>query len=226
MHRKGLAEQLLSLCSREENVLLVGPAGIGKTTLLKEISLDAPLLVCEETSSLGRICDCLEQKLGRRQGKSSIIQRKNRLLNYLEQRHEAVAFDQMAETPPRVARFIAHLIQKVPVWVVCRSDQRREIGRLWEYLYNFTRVEVPPLSFVEASALIRSAVDCGRIQADARKYDVELYRISKGVPGTLEGLLTELAARNYKMNTAFGLRLLELDRQIREAAMATAKLPR
>src|SRR5690349_19661634 len=98
-----------------------------------------PLLVCDEISSLGRVCDCLERKLGWGRVEADIIQRKNRLLGYLEQQCEAVAFDQVAETPPRVARFIAHLIQKLPVWVACRSDQRNKIGHLWEHLYNFTR---------------------------------------------------------------------------------------
>lgn len=226
MHRKNLVQQLRALYSRRENVLLIGLAGIGKTTLLKEISADLPLLVCDETSSLGRICDCLEGKLGWSPGDADIIHRKNRLLDHPEQQCEAIAFDHVAETPPRVARFIAHLIQKIPVWVACRSDQRRQIGHLWEHLYNFTRVEVPPLTLDETTAIVRDAVDSHRIQADARTHSGQLYHISKGVPGTLEALLTQLTARHYKMDSEFGLWLLDLDRQIHETTAATAKLQR
>jgi predicted ATPase len=226
MHRKDLVEQFRSLYSRRKNVLLIGPKGIGKTTLLREISQDLPLLVCDETSSLGRVCDCLERKFGCSPGEADIIQRKNRLLDRLEQQCEAVAFDHVAETPPRVARFIAHLIQKIPVWVSCRSDQRRQIGHLWEHLYNFARVEVPPLTLDETTAIVGKAVDSHRIQADARMHSDQLYHISKGVPGTLQALLTELAARRYKMDSEFGLWLLDLDRQIHETTAGTAKLHR
>jgi hypothetical protein len=226
MYRKDLVRQLHSLYSRRENVLLIGPAGIGKTTLLKEISADLPLLVCDEASNLGRVCDCLERKLSWSRIEADIIQRKNRLLDHLGLQCEAVAFDQVAEIPPRVARFIAHLIQKIPVWVACRSDRRRQIGHLWEHLYNFTRVEVPPLTLDETTAIVRDAVDSHRIQADARTHSGQLYHISKGVPGTLEALLTQLTARHYKMDSEFGLWLLDLDRQIHETTAETAKLQR
>jgi hypothetical protein len=226
MHRQELIRHLRTIYSERKNVLLVGPAGIGKTKVLFEIRQTLPLQICEETSSLGRICDSLEQQLGWDPARLSIIERKNRLLYYLEQRREPIAFDHVAETPPRVARFIAHLTQHVPVWIACRSDRRKEVGHIWEHLYNFTRVEVPPLNLVETSTLIGNAVASGRIQADACQHSVDLYRLSKGLPRVLEALLVELAARDYKMDGSFGLHLLELDRQIRELTVATSKLHR
>jgi len=226
MHRKDLIQRLRAIYSERKNVLLVGSAGIGKTTLLRGISQGLPLQMCDEASSLGRICDGLEHQLGWNHGKLSLLARKNRLLNYLEQRHETIAFDDVAETPPRVARFIAHLSQQIPVWIACRSDQRKAIGHIWEHLYNFTRIEVPPLTLVETSALIGKAAASGRIQADACLHSVDLYRISRGIPRVLEELLVELAARNYKINGCFGLHLLELDRQIRGLTAATSKLHR
>jgi hypothetical protein len=226
MYRKELIQRLRTVYSERKNAALIGPGGIGKTTLLREISEFLPLQICAETSSLGRICDELEHQLGWNHGKPSLIERKNRLLRYFEQRREPIAFDHVAETPPRVARFIAHLSQHIPVWIACRSDQRKEIGHLWEYLYNFTRIKVPPLTLVETSTVIGNAVASGRIQADACLHSVELYRISRGVPRMIEELLVELAARNYKMGGSFGLHLLELDRQIRELTAATSKLHR
>jgi hypothetical protein len=101
------------------------------------------------------------------------------------------------------------------VWIAARSDQRREIGHVWEYLFSFTRIEIAPLTLVEASDLIANAVESGRIQTDASQHSGALYRISKGVPRVLEELLVELPARNYKIDSSFGLHLLELDRQIR-----------
>jgi hypothetical protein len=177
----------------------------------------------EETSSLRRICDSLERQLGWTHSKLIVIERKNRLLEYLERRGEPVAFDQVALTPPRIARFIGRLADHIPVWIVCRSDHSKEIGRVWEHLYKFTRVEVLPLTRGETAALIENAVAQGNIQADAREHTAYLHQLSKGVPRTLEELLIELAARKYRINNSFGRHLLELDRRIHEIADISAK---
>jgi len=50
------------------------------------------MLLCEESSSLRRICDSLERQLGWTHGKLNVVERKNRLLAYLERRGEPVAF--------------------------------------------------------------------------------------------------------------------------------------
>jgi stage III sporulation protein SpoIIIAA len=76
MHRKELIQQLRTIYLERKNVLLVGPAGIGKTALLQEIRQALPLQICEETSSLGRICDRLEYQLGWGSARLSIIERK------------------------------------------------------------------------------------------------------------------------------------------------------
>jgi DNA polymerase III delta prime subunit len=212
--RKGLIRRLRTAYSERKNVLLIGPAGIGKTTVLLQISRETSLQICDDPSSLGCLCDSLEQRLGWNHGKLSLIERKNRLLRYLEQQHEPVAFDHVAMVPPRVARFIAHLAQHIPVWIACRSDQRKEIGHVWEYLYSFSRIDIPPLNLAETSAAIQHAVASGTIQTDAVRHTVDIHHISKGIPRILEQLLLELANRRYRMDRSFGLNLLELDRQI------------
>jgi hypothetical protein len=213
-------EQLRGLYTLRKHALIVGPAGIGKTALLRQVRQYRPLLVSEETSSLRRICDSLERQLGRVHHKLNVIERKNRLLFYLERRGEPVAFDHVARTPPRVARFIAHLGEQIPIWIVCRSYRPKEIGHIWPELYRFTRVELSPLTALETRALVEQAVAQGNIQADARKHADELQRMSGGNPRVLEELLIELATREYKMDSSFGLDLLDLDRRIHEVDVA------
>jgi len=222
--RQALIGNLSVLFAQRKHVLIVGTEGIGKTALLRQVSRSCPMLICEETSSLGRICDSLERQLGWTHYKLNVVQRKNRLLAYLERRDEPVAFDQVALAPPRVARFIGRLADHVPVWIACRSDCCKEIGRVWEHLYKFTRIELPPLTRIETSALIENAVAQRNIQADAGEHTAYLHQLSKGVPRILEGLLIELAARKYRMDSFSGRHLLELDRRIHEIADANAKL--
>jgi hypothetical protein len=109
----------------------------------------------------------------------NVVERKNRLLQYLARRGEPVALDHLALTPPRVARFIASLSEGIPVWIACRSDAPRVIGRVWEYLYNFVRVEVPPLTPHEAQLLIEHAVAIGSIQPEAKAHANHLCRLIK-----------------------------------------------
>ena len=217
-------DELCTLYALRKHVIIVGPAGIGKTALLKQVRQHCPILICEETSSLRRICDSMEPQLGWSHHKLNVIERKNRLLVYLRRRGEPVAFDHVATTPPRVARFIAHLGEQIPVWIACRSDQPHEIRHVWPDLYKFQRVEISPLTPLETRALIEEAVAQGNIQVGARKRADELHRMSGGNPRILEELLIELAAREYKIDDSFGLDLLDLDRRIHEV-VASASLP-
>ena len=221
-------DELGRLYALRKHVLIVGPAGVGKTALLRQLRQQCPLLVCEDTSSLRRVCDSAERQLGWSHPRLNVIERKNRLLAYLARRGEPVAFDHVAHTPPRVARFIALLAERIPIWITCRCDRPDEIGHIWQNLYQFPRIELSPLTEIETRMLIEEAVGQGNIQMDARKYADELHRMSGGNPRILEELLIELAAREYRINSSFGLDLLDLDRRIHEidiAIKATAEAP-
>jgi AAA ATPase domain len=220
--RRREIDRLRNLHASRKNVLLVGSPGIGKTALLREIRQHCPLLVCEETSSLRRICDSIERQLGWTHRKLNVIERKNRLLVYLERRDEPVAFDHVAAIPPRVARFIDRLGEQIPVWIACRSDRPHDVGHVWEQLYRFNRVELGPLTAEETGQLILQAANEGHIQEDACGHVRELYRMSQGNPRILEELLIELAARDYNIESSFGLHLLDLDRRIHEITEGAA----
>jgi hypothetical protein len=177
-----------------------------------------PLLICEETSSLRRIFDGLEREFGWTHGKMNVIERKNRLLPYLARRGTLIVLDDVAATPPRVERFIGHLIERVPVWIVCRSAEPANIGAVWQHLYRFAKLELGPLSLRDTE-LIEAAVLAGRVQKNAVAHSAELYRMAAGNPRIIEALFIELAQREYNMNS-FGLELLDLDRRIGDINVA------
>lgn len=218
--REKEAEQLRQLYADHRNVLLVGPAGIGKTALLRHVRQTSPLLLCEETSSLQRICDCMERELGWRHYKLNVPERKVRLIEYLTRRGETVAFDHVALTPPRVARFMAHLSERVPVWISCRSSRVPDIGHVWQYIGRFVRIDLGALNVQETSILVQASIDQGHIQPSAAAHTRTLHRMAKGNPRLLEEMLIELSARHYEMDSDFGRGLLDLDRRISELTAA------
>lgn len=218
--RRKEIEQLRRAYAKGRHVLIVGPAGIGKTAVLRFAHHQLRLLLCEETSSLRRICEGLERQLGWDHYKLNVIERKNRLLAYLGRRGEPVAFDHVALTPPRVSRFMEMLGEQIPLWIACRSTLPEEIGHVWQHLYKFTPVEIPPLTSTETRQLILEAIAADNIQKNAREHIRELHQMSGGNPRILEELLIELAAREYKMDSSFGLNLLALDREIHELDLA------
>jgi hypothetical protein len=224
--RGKLLSQLNKLYSERKHVLITGPAGIGKTALLRQACAHLQFLLCEESRSLGRICDDLERQVSLRNRKLKLVQRKHRLLDYTSRRGEPVAFDQVAKATPRITRFIGQLSDRVPVWIVCRSPYAQEIGHLWELLYKFTQIELPPFTAGETRTVLEAAVASERIQSDVLGYVTQLHHLCRGNPRTLEGLLVELAARRYRVNDTAGLHLLEIDREIHSferAVEATAQ---
>ncbi len=218
--RQKEVEQLRALHAMRRHVLIVGGEGIGKTALLHHVRQFSSILICDDSSSLRRICDSLERQLGCGHYKLNVIERKNRLLIDLERRGGPVVFDHVVHIAPRVARFIGHLSEKIPIWIACRSDQPDDVGHIWPELYKFTRVELFPLSESETLMLIDVAVAQGKIQANARTHADELHRMSGGSLRILTELLMQLAAREYKIDSSLGLHLLDLDRRIHEIDLA------
>jgi hypothetical protein len=203
-----------SLTSSTANVLITGPAGIGKTALLRQACSHLQFLTCEQSTNLSRICDDLERQVDLRGQNLKIVERKNRLLACASQWSKPVAFDQVAKAAPRVTRFIGKLSDRVPVWIVCRSQYAQEIGHLWELLYKFTQIELPPLTAGETRAVLEAAAASRRIQSNVVGYVTQLHHLCRGNPRTVEQALAELAARRYRVNDTAGLHLLEIDREI------------
>ena len=204
------------------HLLIVGPAGIGKTALLREAARYVSILRCEETSTLATICESFERQFNWTHRNMNVVERKNRLLPYLARRGELIAFDSVAFTPPRVARFIARLAECIPIWIACQSDQPKEIGAIWPYLYQFKRIELGPFSPKETAMLLESPIHTDRLPALSRNRTSQLHRLSKGNPRVLEELLIELTSREYRLENSFGRKLLDLDRRIHNIASFTA----
>lgn len=214
--RQAQLDQLHGLLLQRRHVLIVGDPGIGKSALLNQVRSRSSLLLCEHTSKLSRIRDDLERQVDCKPTGLSVLERKNQLLSSIKQCGQPLAFDHVAHTTSGIARFIYHLSEHVPVWIVCRSELPHEIGQVWKYLSDFVRLEVGPLKKADARLLIAKAVGTAVLPPDALGHVDALYRLSKGNPRLLEKLLRELSTQEDKMETTFEHGLLALDQRIHE----------
>ena len=209
--------RLCELHAQRRHVLILGPAGVGKSALVGELRERLSLLVSARSAHLGEICEGLEEQLGLEAAGLKLLERKKRLREALGAAGRVVVFDGVGWTGPKVSSFLEGVTERGPVWICARSEHPWDIGHFWPLLVRFERVEVRPFHLSETQALVEATVGAGRIPAKAAGIVEWLQRRSGGIPLVLRELLEELASGRYDPDRAFDLKLLDLDRRIHQA---------
>lgn len=217
--------RLERLHAQRKHVLIVGASGTGKSALVGRLREPLRLCVCPKSERLGEVCDALEREFGLEAGGLRLVQRKNRLLKLLISTKRALVFDGVNWTTPRLASFIECVSDRVPVWIVTRSEHSWDIGHVWPLLVRFERVELQPFHPAETQALVAATIQAGLVPPDAADASERLHHISRGNPGTLCELLAGLATGHYDPHKKFDLRLLDLDRRIKQLPAPAAIQP-
>jgi len=216
----GRQKEMARLCelhAQRRHVLILGPAGVGKSALVGELRKRLSLLVSARSAHLGEICGGLEEQLGLDAAGLKLLERKKRLREALGSAGRVVVFDGVGWTGPKVSSFFESIAERVPVWICARSEHPWDIGHFWPVLVRFERVEVRAFHLSETQALVEAAVEAGRSPAKAAGIVEWLQRRSGGMPLVLWELLEELASGRYDPDRAFDLKLLDLDRRIHQA---------
>jgi hypothetical protein len=208
------AAQLERLHAQRGHALILGPAGVGKTELIRHLASRLPVLVCPQSVRLAEICGALENQLGLDAGGLTLVPRKNRVLRALAGSKRTVVLDGLGWTTPKLSSFLECVMARVPVWIATRSDHSWDIGHVWPLLGRVERVELPPFHPAETHACVAAAVEAGRIPREALGIVEWLHRHSGGVPLVPRELLEELATHRYDLANPRALRRVDLDRRI------------
>lgn len=212
--REGLLRKLGALYRHGHHVVLTGPVGSGKTSVLDTLARQYPFLVAPRSVSMGDLLQALEPATRLAPDDTlTRAERVHRLAEKLGEHGLPLLLDNVQRVPPRVAHFIRYLLPHQPVWIVARSTLAADIGHVWPYLFHFTPLAIPPFSAEETEAFLRT-VDFSGDRAPLVKAARRLHRISAGHPATLAALVAELRIRTYDLQTAEGLRLLALHARI------------
>ncbi len=186
-----------------------------------------PLVVSPQSDRLSNICDALEGQLGLEAGDQHLPQRKHRLLRVVAAAGKAVVFDGVSWTTPKLSSFIEGVSQRVPVWIVTRSEHAWDIGHIWLLLCRFAHVEIRPFHLADTQEVIEQLVKAGRLPVAALAAAQALHRLSAGVPRLLRELLDGVATGSYDLRNRSSLKLLDLDRRIQSLHRqdGTVRLP-
>ena len=213
--RRREVSRLRQLHAQGKHVLILGPAGVGKSALLANLRGQLALLLCPHSEHLGEICESLEGELCLSAADLKLVQRKQRLRTALAEAGKTVVFDGLAWTTPKLSSFLESVMERVPVWLCARSEHPWDIGHFWVLLVRFERVELHPFHLGETRALVKAAVQGGFLRNDMLDAVEQLHRLAHGNPAVLCELMALNTARRYDLSKESGLRLLELDRRIR-----------
>ena len=206
--------RLRQLHKQRRHVLILGPAGVGKSALVARLRESLNLRACQASERLSEICEALEREFDLEAGDLHIVQRKNRLLKLLKGTKRAVVYDGINWTTPKLSSFIENVTERVPVWLCARSEHPWDIGHIWPLLVRFEHVELRPFHLHETRLLVETAVQRRFVPQNALDAVAHLHRLAHGLPQTLCDLLVRLGSHHYNLSSTHGLRLLDLDRRI------------
>ncbi len=208
--------RLRQLHKQRRHVLILGPEGVGKSALVAHLRESLRLHVCPASERFSEICETLGAELGLNGSNLHLVRHKNRLLKSLTGTKRPVVFDGVSWTTPKISSFFDCVSERVPVWIVSRFEHAWDFGHFWQFLWKFERVELHPFHLADTHALVESAVVTGQIPAAALDVVERLHHFSAGNPQVLCELLDGLTGGRYDPHKLFDLKLLDLDRRIKQ----------
>jgi len=214
-----------ALIDKRKNIIIFGLEGVGKSAIIKSVLKEqniTNLLYSQDSRTLkSSLINLILSVLSNTKviEELNTLALKNSLYRIIkEKKPEYIVFDHVESVEPKFYSFFVYLMEaKIPIIVLSRGLEKKDIGHLRMSLFNFEKVEISNFDRTAADILIGHFINEFGIkitkEADFKK---EIYHISKGNPKIIKGLCFLARDVKYQKNNAIDVKLMDLDRRINE----------
>ena len=214
--RDGMNPELAALVARGQNVLILGPAGIGKSHQLSLLSQDglaqgkAVLVLPRGTvrmvlvglvDQLAQHGHIAEEELSSPLSRLSIPELGNLALSAMARARDSflVLMDDLDQQPPSLRAFISKLMGLYNVQVVAAAKEEEKVQ---EFVDHFVVYQLPPLSREETERWVETFLGSRGIpvlggERGRRRLAQLIWRRTGGNPRKIQALLRKIEAQGY-----------------------------
>lgn len=225
--RKKECRLISDLINRRKDIIVFGEEGVGKTAIIRKLLAERrteTLLYSEQSKTLKEaLLSLIAFSAGPKKlmQKKSILALKKMCYGILDKNPGYVVFDHITWIEPRFYGFLTYIRDKdLPLMIVSRGVNKKNIGQLWRSSYTFEKVEITNLDKAKAEEVISHYIAglCLKL-AHGNDFKREVFNISKGNPKIIKQLCFLARDEKYHAKGYADVKLMDLDRRISEATI-------
>ena len=214
-----------SLVSQRKNIIIFGLEGTGKSVIIKSVLKDrniAGLLYSQDSRTLkGTLSNLAVSISGNTKAvqEANILALKNILYGIInDKKPEYIVFDHVESVEPKFYSFFVYLMEaRIPLIVLSRGLQKKDIGHLRMSLFAFEKVEISNLDRPTGDVLIDYFIkEFGIKVVKTDEFKHAIFSHSKGNPKIIKALCFLARDVKYQKNDSIDVKLIDLDRRISE----------
>jgi len=214
------------LIDQRKNIIIFGLEGAGKSVILKSVLKNeniTNLIYSQDSRTFrGSLSNLILSALGITkavQGLNTLDLKKLFYRIIDDKKPDYIVFDHIEIVEPKFYSFIVYLMEaKIPLIVLSRGLQKKDIGHLRMSLFEFEKVEISNLDRPTADVLISHFIKEFGIKFNKEtEFKHAIFNYSKGNPKIIKTLCFLARDVKYKKNDILDVKLMDLDRRINEA---------
>jgi hypothetical protein len=209
---------------QRKNILVFGGEGVGKTAIVDKLTATGVvknILYSRYSATLREtMVNMIESvRSGKDLQDKNILSLKKMCYQLLDESPAYAVFDHIEWVGPKFYGFLIYLIErKLPLMIVTRRLDKKNIGRLWMGLYDFEKVEIKNLDLMISGQLIDHYASTLGLKIDAPgEFKKQVFKISEGNPKIISQLCRLARDEKYRAKGYMDVKLMDLDRRINNA---------
>jgi len=210
---------------QRKNIIIFGPEGVGKTAVINKVLNDLSNInifhsLFSKTLKESLLNFMIYGTFSKKDiQKADTLALKKLFYGIMAKKNpEYIVFDHVENVEPKFYSFFVYLMEaKIPLIVLSRGLEKKEIGHLRMSSFNFEKVELSNFDKSGADILIGHFInEFGINITKSDEFKKQIFNFSKGNPKVIKGLCFLARDIKYQRNNGLDVRLMDLDRRISE----------